>query len=129
MGARSAKSQTLRGKIIGALKYRLHDSTMIAQHEGILRAFEFNNTVVGVMELIKQLQREHIDGFLISRSTYFYFSREIGGNIKYKDYKASIRNVQMIRSEKFYLGEKLVAGMLVKDRTVYEYFKTYFEYN
>ena len=129
MGARSAKSQTLRGKIIGALKYRLHDFTMIAQHEGILHAFEFNNTVVGVVELIKQLQREHIDGFLISRSTYFYFSREIGGNIKYKDYKASIRNVQMIRSEKFYLGEKLVAGMLVKDRTVYEYFKTYFEYN
>ena len=126
---RSTANPTIRGKLIGALKYRLHDSTLIAQHEGILRAIEFNNTVVGVVQLIKQLQRRHIDGFLISRATYYYYIRVIKENIKYKEYKESIANVQMIRTEKFYLGNKLVAGMLIKNREVYEYFKTYFEYN
>ena len=126
---RSSLSPSLRRKIVGSLKYNLQDSTMIAQHEGNLHEIEYNDTVIGIVKLIQQLQRKDIDGFLINRSTYYYYMRMINENIKYKNYKENISNVHMVRTEKFILGEQLVAGMLVKDEDRYEYFKKYFKHN
>lgn len=119
----------LRGKEVGTLKNQVHDSTMIAQHEGIIKYFDFNDTINGIAELFKKLESREIDGVLISRATYYNFRREINESDLYKHHKTPIEKIQMIHVEKFFRGDKLVAGFLVKDDKDYEYFRRYFEYN
>ena len=129
MEARSTEDPQLVGMKVGALRHRLHDSLIISQHGGILREIEFNNTVVGVIDLVRSLERGEIDGFLVSRSTYYYYARVTHDVKKYRLKAASIRHVKMVKTEKHFRGEKLVTGMLVKSRKDYEYFRQYFKSN
>lgn len=118
----------MTGRIVGALQRRLHDVTMIAQNGGILHEISDDNTILGVFELIKKLQRKSLDGFLINKSTYYYFSRKVH-NAKYKDIVSTIGHLHMIRTELFFQKGILTYGMLVKDHGDYKYFKQYFETN
>ena len=119
----------LAGMRVGTLQNQLHDSSMVSQHGGSVHAIEFNDTVIGIIELIKQLERKEIDGYLISRPIYYYFARSIEEKEKYKIPHAIIRHVPLHRTEKFFRNEILVTGMLVKHDDDYNYFRKYFESN
>ena len=118
----------MTGKVVGVLKYRLHDTTIILQQGGILLELENNDTIHGIVELFKRLERKDIDGFLLNRNTYHFFSRRIETE-KYKNKWESIRHVDMFRTVKHIRGGKLSAGILVRDYTDYKYFKKYFDSN
>ena len=118
----------IHGKKVGGLRHRFHDATMVAQHGGFFQVIDYNDTVVGVMDLIKRLKRKEIDGFILSRPSYYFFSSRIKRK-RYKEQAARIKHVEMHRTVKQYLGEKLTLGMLVKNVDNYEYFRKYFEDN
>ena len=121
------KVPELSGMTVGSLKDRLFDSIVITQHEGRMREFPFNDTVLGIMDMIQALQDKHIDGFLLNRPTYYYFSRVL--EQYYPEMAAKVSQVKLTRTEKFFRGNRLVAGMGVKDSNVYNFFKSYFESN
>ena len=129
INARSPPDPNLTGMKVGGLKDRLHDSIMVAQHGGILKEVNFNNTITGIIELYELLHKKQIDGFLVTRSTYYYFSRIMKEEKKYKEQARKIINMNIIRTEKHFEGEKLVSGVLMKDTAHYVYFKKYIEDN
>ena len=128
INAHNLPDADLNGKFVGGLKHQVHDAIMIVQHGGILRDIAFNDTVIGVAELINMMERKIINGFLINKSTYHYFSKEILLE-KYRDVARSISSIDLIRTEKFFRGTQLVTGMLVRNDVDYEYFKKYFNDN
>ena len=128
MDSQTSLIANLHGKMVGGLKYRLHDASLVAQYGGILHEIDFNDTAVGISELIKMMERSEIDGFLINRSTYYYFARVIK-HAKYKHIGASINHINMVTTEVVCKGEQTVTGMLVKNVDDYQYFKRYFENN
>ena len=124
----SPETPSLLGKKVGGLEHNFHDATMVAQHGGFLQVIKYNNTILAIVELIKSLQRKEIDGFILSRPSYYFFSLLIKKK-KYKEQAARIKNLEMDKTEKQYLAEKLTLGMLVKNVDNYEYFRKYFEDN
>lgn len=119
----SNKNTDMSGRRVGVLKHRLHDANIISQHGGVLIEGTYEKTVYGIVELIDMLHAQKIDGFLINRNTYYFFTRRIKAE-KYKDAALSIRDIDMVKTEKFMQGgEGLSCGMLIKDDTDYDYFK------
>ena len=118
----------INGQLIGALNNRLQDATIVAQYGGILHETKFNSSVKGIVDLIRQLERKVIAGFIINKPNYYYFSRVIN-KAKYKEYSHILTRVNMIRTEMIFRKEKLVSGILVKNIDDYKYFKSYFENN
>lgn len=129
---RSPAEIPMRGKLIGAMRNRLHDSIMIAQHGGILHDIDFSSTIDGVVDLMKLLKKGEIEGFLISRTTYYYFSRIMNEQTEtsvYASHKKDISDIDMLRTEKYFRSDKLVVGMMVRNLSDYEFFRRFIEYN
>ena len=125
LNARAMTDSQMAGKEVGVLKHRLEDITMVVQHGGILREVEYNKTVNGIIELIKRLESNVIQGFLLNKNTYEYFS-QILKKKKYKKLKDGLRNINIVKTEKLFRGESLSFGMLVKNIEDYKYFVKYF---
>ena len=123
------KNPVLAGKKIGALKDRLADLIVIAQHGGVAIEIAHNDTMIGIGDLIKMVKEKRIDGYLINRSTYYTFTRSIKEKEKYKNISTYLDKLNLTRTEKFNLDTQLVSGMLIKNVRHYEYFRTYFESN
>ena len=119
----------MRGTKVGALTNRVYDSLMIAQHGGILKEIPFNKTFDGIVTLIQMLRKKEIDGFLVSRTTYYYFSRLMDEDPKLG---SDIRDFRLKQTEKDFVGDHsnhLVAGMLVRSYQDYLFFREYFQSN
>ena len=56
-------------------RYRLHDIALVAQHGGILHQGSIDHTLTGIDELIDMLKNGTIDGFLLDRNSFYYFSK------------------------------------------------------
>lgn len=125
----AAVSIDMTGKQVGILKNRLHDAVMVAQHEGIAHQIDFNDTVHGIRDLLEHLREKTFDGILISRSTYFYFYRTIIETDKYKHLPKEIEDINLIRVKKSFKDNQLAVGMLVKNKSDFEYFKKYYQSN
>ena len=105
---------------------------MIEQHGGIINNVNTSSVVRGVFELIRRLKRGQIAGYLVNKSTYRYFTRVVANPANEairKEYDEIVRDVHLHRSEKHFLVDRLVTGMLVRDAEKYQYFRTYFESN
>lgn len=119
----------LSGQKVGALANHLHDAIMVSQHGGIIHSIAYNKTIDGVFQLVKMLNQKEIDGYLISRSTYFYFARVLREKSELKEMAAYVNNLNLVRTETSFKDDEIVTGMLVKYNEHYEYFRRYFESN
>ena len=128
INVRSPSNPKMVGKIIGSLKHRLHEATIISQHRGILQEIDTNDTILGIVDLMNKLYRKEIDGFLIDRPTHYYFKEHIDAR-KYRHIVPTIPEGQMRRTERSFEGNSLEVGILMKNVTEFNYFKKYFEYN
>ena len=127
--AQEPKEPDLSGKQVGTLKNAMHDSIMIAEHGGIVRTVDFNNTINGILRMVDMLESNEIDGFLITRPIYYYFAREVEEKEKYKEAKLKMERIKLLRSEKSFRDGKMATGMLVSRKEDYEYFGKYFKSN
>lgn len=125
---RSLQNTEMDGKRVGVLKHRLHDAIIVSQHGGIVHTATKDKTVFAIAELIKSMQHNDIDGFLLNRNTFYYFNRRLKAE-KYKSVADSVSDVDILRTEKVLKGEKLSCGMLMKNSTDFHYFAKYFKYN
>ena len=117
----------IAGKVVGCLNYRLNDAALIAQHGGIVHTIEYNDTTVGIGELMLLLKDEVINGFIINRQIYYDFIRNIKKPIYTK--QAVISQISMCQIEVHPQQDRLAYGMLVKNHHDYQYFRTFFENN
>ena len=129
MAARAVKPPEIHGARVGVLKNRFYDSMMVVQHGGICKEIDYNNTVLGVVDMIQQLEKRTIDGFLVTRQTFYYYARKIKTQKKYQYLQKTIQDINLVRSMKNFVDERLVAGMLVRDKNDYRFLKRYFENN
>ena len=120
--ARSSPDPDMVGKRVGIMQHRIHDSTLVAQHGGIIHSVNIYKTSDGIRKLTEMLLSNKIDGFVINRNTYYFFTRKM----KKKNERGKLENV--IKTEKF-TKEKLSSGILIKTEAQYKYFKRYFENN
>ena len=127
MDLKTDRAPEVKGVKVGVLENRIFESYIIAQHGGILQEMEFNNTVQGIFDLIEELKNKRIGGFLVTRPTYYYYSRVIVEEPKYATKAPS--DVELKKTELHFREEHLVAGILVKQHDDYSFFKTYFESN
>ena len=115
------------GKMVYALKDRLHDALIIASHGGILKtaaehhdyctdksAKAVHNCII--KKLIRELKSKKIDGFIIDSNTYHHFIHE---NIS--------RLVQFDKTEIVSYAEKRYYGMLLKQHD--KYFRNFIDDN
>lgn len=119
----------MTGVNVGVLKDHLHDASIVSQHGGTLKEIEFNNTVYGVLELIKKLRDREIGGFILNKETYFYFSRVVKDLARYKDRAASVSHINLLLTEKTMLHDPLVTGIVLKSKADYVYFQKFFQSN
>ena len=61
--------------------------------------------------------------------TYQSFSHKLKDDPKYLKLAKTVEDIHVVRTELDYKGEKVVTGMLVKEREDYEFFKRYFDNN
>ena len=116
----------MSGNVVGALKHRLLDAAIIAKHGGIIEEIEYDNFTSGITELINMLHQGDISGFLVDSQIYFVFNSIINY------YEKIVKQLQLsaiVRTEKLYKGEKLSFGVLMKNKSYFEYFKNYFADN
>ena len=81
----SPEIPNLKGLRVGVLENRLFNARICSQHSGVLHEVKFNSTILGVIDLIKKLKNNRVDGFLVTKATYYYFSRSLRKNSKYKN--------------------------------------------
>ena len=130
-GVQNAEKPTepdLSGKVVGALKYSLQDSILIAENGGIVQSVDFNNTMDGIIHMMDMLERGDIQGIVLTRPMYYYFARMLEQHSKFKYIKDRFANEPLEYAEKK-LKNKMVTGMLVRRREDYEYFRKYFKDN
>lgn len=128
MTFRSFTNTDMTGKTVGILKQRLHDSTIVAQHGGVVMEGKQTKTVLAIGELIVMLEGKQIDGFLMNRNTYYFFTRRLKEE-KYKKLALAISEIDLVKTEKFLKGEKLSCGILVKSKDDFDFFKSYLKNN
>lgn len=128
----SHKPTGFHGKVVAGLAGRNYDVTMVAQHGGIFQHVDYENIVMGTVKLIQKLEAHEIDGFLLSRPTYYAFMTSVRDKKQYKMYGKYVDHINQglidVR-EKRSVREPLVVGMLIKNRKSYQYFTKYFEDN
>lgn len=120
--------KNLQGKTVGCLNYRLNDAIFAAQHGGIVKTIEYNNTWVGIGRLIEMINEKTIDGFLVSTQTYYDFLAQIK-KPKYEKVATIVRQVDLLTTNIENKQERLAYGFLVKHKHHYEYFRRYFKNN
>ena len=76
--------------------------------------------------MIRQVVKGELDGFLLTKTTYYYFKRKMKEN---PELGKDVRDVALIRREKRFVGENLAGGMLVKSLEDYDHFREYFHSN
>ena len=94
-----------------------------------MQTVDYNNTVTGILHMLFMLEKNEIDGFLITRPIYYYFARKIREEEKYRDIKAKMDSMALSKTEKNFRYDKMSTGMLVKHHKFYEYFGKYFKSN
>lgn len=123
------QKKTIFGKNIGGIRHKFIDATIVAHYGGNYKEYTYKNNVHGYADLIEKLDQKKIDGFIITRPMYYFFSYLIKSTKKYEKNYRKIKDIELEKT-KFRLGEKNMAiGMLVKKREHYDYFKSYFENN
>ena len=71
--ANSPPDPTMKGKEVGVLRFRDHDSLEVVRKGGkVVRNAGANNFHSDVSQLIKKLQEDHIDGFVLDKWTLAY---------------------------------------------------------
>lgn len=124
------KPPDVHGKTVAGLQHQFEASIMVANQGGIYQAHEYNETVEGVMQLLRMLKNKEIHGIMLSSMTYSYFRLAVRNKTDYLEYTEEYENMGIHLSERRYQGESsLATGMLVKDEQVYEYFRSYFQDN
>lgn len=108
------------GMKVGALRHRTYESTIIAKSGGILVDVNHEDVYKGINDLIVLLRKKEIDGFVLDRNTFLMF-------LYNKSYKDSVKYLltKTLQTEKYYQGEKLSYGMLVKDYGDFMYLNDY----
>ena len=66
---------------------------------------------------------------VINKMTYQSFSHNVQENPDYAMAAKMVENIHVVRTELEYKGEKVVTGMLVKEKVDYEFFRRYFDNN
>ena len=129
--------------IVGALKHRTYDASIIATHGGLLYLTDADNHISGIWELIRKLQNDDIDGFLLDRYTYLLFLSIVHRSLEMSEVHRTESNLSLIetkdaldfmmnatiKTEKKYHGEKLSFGMMVKGEDDYHFFGHYLRDN
>ena len=88
----------MRGSLIGVVKYRLYDASVVAKQGGILYESTTADTVLGARELLEKLKQGEIDGLLLDKHTYLYM---------YRIFKLNGSNIEKHSIESFFLHETL----------------------
>ena len=126
MQLKKPETPELKGKTVGALEDRLFESLIIAQHGGILKEIAFNNTISGITDLVIQLKKKTIDGFLVTKPTYHYYCMTIKDNSRYKQYDTK---VELTTTVKDFTKDQLFSGILVNESDINTFFRRYYESN
>ena len=128
INANQPQNTDLSGKKVGTLRYRIHDIALVAQHGGILYQGSIDNTLKGIGELIDMLENKTIDGFVLDRNTYYYYSKRaekpknIGMTLK-------MRSLGVLKTVKTHREEGFSCGIMFKHFDDYNFFKSYFQNN
>ena len=72
------------------------------------------------------LSRGELDGFMVTKPSYYYYARKLLEN---GSLGRDIRHVRLVRTEKSFVNNNLVAGILLKEEEDYNIFRKYFESN
>ena len=78
----------LNGRRVGGLKHQLHDTTVVAEHGGMLHDIEYSDEILGVMELVRMLSRKEIDGFVVNKITYQKYYHAVQHSRTYREMAA-----------------------------------------
>ena len=124
--ATTPEVEKISGNKVWALKHRLLDAAIIAKHGGTIRQIEEDDFTSGIKRLIKMLRQGEIPGFLVDSQTYFVFNSMINHD---ENLVKELQLSTLIRTENFYVGEKLSFGALIKNESHFEYFENYFTDN
>ena len=131
--ANSPPPPDIKGNNVGALLYRDYDAHLIARHGGnIIRNDEdYPDVLDDILQLILKLKRHEIDGFILDKWTFEYYTYVLSEEADIPEMKDAINFFlkETIHVEKRYDGEKLRYGILVKHTDDYEYFKDFVNHN
>lgn len=98
---------------------------MIAQHGGIVQTVEYNDTIFGILDMIRGIQMNEADGFVVTKPIWYFFARSIEEREKYKQFQSTVSAAQLVATEISFPRDIFVSGMLVKRKEDYEHFHRY----
>lgn len=131
---------SMSGANVGALKYRDYDALVIVKNHGIVKETNGWNFHSDVMELIRMLRTDEIDGFVLDKYTLAYTTEYLTWKEKNDDFiitqnKSTFETYEERKEDieffltrtyrhlKVYNHEQLSYGVLVKYKTDYEFFR------
>ena len=107
------------------MHYRDFDAYVVAQNGGkVIRSTKYS-FIYDFVELTKMLKNDSIDGLAIEYDTSFYIKDLIDEADGYENDLKEFLASKITTTEKIYIGEPLAYGVLVRNETVYNYFKDY----
>ena len=131
----------LSGAVIGALKYRKYDSSVVVQKGGNIRLSDATDFTSDVDALIKMLQRREVDGIVLDKYTLVYVTgylrwrkdnpspgtrkadeeeRRLSIDYFLETAKHTLKHFQAVNEDS---NNKLSYGVLVKKIEDYNFFK------
>ena len=122
------KVPTIDGGKVGWLKYRMYEALIIAQYGGTLHEVKDDDYISGIKKLYELTSEKEIKGFLLDTLVFNKFKMEISDK-EGKNYDKELAKTTgsgTTLTEVFNKCERLSFGILVKDPTHYDYFRTYF---
>lgn len=120
----------VRGKTVGVLKYREYDRSYVTHNGGFVYHSQLvvknENFYTDLAHLVMCLRTKQINGLLLDKYTlaytFDYFMEKVNSNDKDERQNANFMVNETIRTEKNYVGEKMVYGITIKNKEHYEFF-------
>ena len=117
----------MQGANVGGLHQRVFEAALVAKHGGIFNQTDNVEFKEGVMELIKRLKNQEIDGFVLDKYSYMFACYIIESSdltsTEYEGYDDYFFT-KTRRTEKK-TSEKLSYGILVTNVSDFEFFRPY----
>ena len=124
MKADSPPPPNMKGKQVGVLRYRDHDTYAIIRHGGkVVRNANVTDFHADVAGLVGKLRRRQIDGFVVDKWTLAYIS--IFSDQMIPEDAMRFLHEETTRTEKIFDGEELFYGLLIKRKDDFRFFEEY----
>lgn len=140
INAMQPQSHSMRGSLVGVLKFRDFDGSLVVKEGGIIKESSSWNFFSDILMLIRMLKNGKIDGVLLDKYTLaytneyldwkksnvdYFLSENKSNGETYEEKKDDIHFFHYFthRTLKVHDGEKLTYGVLVKNMEDYVFFR------